>query len=96
MVHFYKYTRGHGKLRFFLIICKACYFLSNGITFAVTALFMVSFMDGGPLHLGPYLEVECMNQKTKLSIESHLIGDQNDIWVVGLRCLVWEEFGDND
>ena len=57
---------------------------------------MVSFMVGGPLCLGPYLEVECMNQKTKLSIESHLIGDQNDIWVVGLRCLVWEEFGDND
>ena len=46
--------------------------------------FMVSFMVGGPLRLGPYLEVECMNQKTKLSIESHLIGDQNDIWVVGM------------
>ena len=57
---------------------------------------MVSFMDGGPLYLGPYVEVECIYQKTKLSIESHLIGDQNDIWVVGLRCLVWEEFGDND
>ena len=57
---------------------------------------MVSFMDGGSLHLGAYLEVECMNQKTKLSIESHIIGDQNDIWVVGLRCFVWEEFGDND
>ena len=57
---------------------------------------MVSFKDGGPLHLGPYLEVECMNQKTKLSIESHLIGDQNDIWVVGMRRFVWEEFGNND
>ena len=34
---------------------------------------MVSFMVGGPLRLGPYLEVECMNQKTKLSIESHLM-----------------------
>ena len=45
---------------------------------------------------GPYLEVECRNQKTKLSIESHIIGDQNDIWVVGLRCFVWEEFGNND
>ena len=57
---------------------------------------MVSFMVGGPLCLGPYLEVECMNQKTKLSIESHIIGDQNDIWVVGMRRFVWEEFGDND
>ena len=40
------------------------------------------------LCLGPYLEVECMNQKTKLSIESHIIGDQNDIWVVGPRCFI--------
>ena len=37
-----------------------------------------------------------MNKKTKLSIESHIMGDQNDILVVGLRCFVWEEFGDND
>ena len=56
----------------------------------------ILFMVGGPLRFGPYLEVECMNQKTMLSIESHIIGDQNDIWVVGLRCLLWEEFGDND
>ena len=44
----------------------------------------LSFIVGDPLRLGPYLKVECMNQKTKLSIESHLIGDQNDIWVVGM------------
>ena len=50
-------------------------------------------MVGGPLRLGPYLKVECMNQKTKLSIESHLIGDQNDIWVVGMWRFLWEEFG---
>ena len=41
-------------------------------------------MVGDPLRFGPYLEVECMNQKTKLSIESHLIGDQNDIGIVGM------------
>ena len=46
--------------------------------------------------MGPYLKVECMNQKTKLSIESHIIGDQNDIWVVFMGRFVWEEFGDND
>ena len=63
---------------------------------SLSVLFMVSFMVGGPLRLGPYLEVECMNQKTKLSIESHMIGDQNDMWVVGMRCFIWEEFGDND
>ena len=50
----------------------------------LSVLFMVSFMVGGPLRLGPYLKVECMNQKTKLSIESHLIGDQNDIGIVGM------------
>ena len=57
---------------------------------------MVSFMVEDPLLLGPYLKVECMNQKTKLSIESHMIGDQNDMWVVGMQRFIWEEFGDND
>ena len=57
----------------------------------------ILFMVGGPLRFGPYLEVECMNQKTMLSIESHIIGDQNDIWiVVGMRRFVWGEFDDSD
>ena len=68
--------------------------MSNGIDFGFLSFKLPIHIVS--LYLGPYLEVECMNQKTKLSIESHLIGDQNDIWVVGLRCLVWEEFGDND
>ena len=37
-----------------------------------------------------------MNQKTKPSIESHMVGDQNDIWVVGLCRFALEEFDDND
>ena len=37
-----------------------------------------------------------MHESKNQAIESHLIGDQNDIWVVGLQCFVWEEFGDND
>ena len=37
-----------------------------------------------------------MNQKTKPSIESHTVGDQNDIWVLGLCSYVSEEFDDND
>ena len=45
-------------------------------------------MEGGPLFLGPYLQVEGMDQKTKPHI-----GEQNEIWVWGLRCFVSEEFG---
>ena len=37
-----------------------------------------------------------MNKKTMPSIESHVVGDQNDIWVVGLCRFVSEEFEDND
>ena len=37
-----------------------------------------------------------MNHKTKPSIESHTIGNQYDIWVVGLCYFVLEEFDDKD
>ena len=50
-------------------------------------------MEGGPLCLGPYLQVEGMDQKTKPHIESLVVGGQNEIWVWGLRCFVLEEFG---
>ena len=61
--------------------------------FAVTISFIVFFMDGGPLHLGRYLKVEGMYQKTKPHIESLVLGEQNGIWVWGLRRIVSEEFG---
>ena len=51
-------------------------------------------MDVSRLRL--LLEGECMNQKTKPSIESHIVGEQNDVWVVGLCRFVLKEFDDND
>ena len=38
------------------------------------------------------LKGECMNQKAKPHKQSLVVEDQNDIWVSGLCCLVWEEF----
>ena len=37
-----------------------------------------------------------MNQKTKASIESHIVEDQNDIWVLGMCPFVSEEFDNDD
>ena len=48
------------------------------------------------LHLGPYPKGECMNKKAKPHKQSLVVEDQNDIWVFGLSCLVWEEFDNND
>ena len=36
-------------------------------------------LNGCPLRLCLLLEGECMNQKTKPSIQSHIVGDQNDM-----------------
>ena len=44
-------------------------------------------LGGGAVHNTP---------ETKPSIESHIVGDQNDVWVVGLCRFVLEEFDDND
>ena len=48
------------------------------------------------LHLGPYLKAECMNQKAKLHKHSLVVEDQNDIRVLCLCGLVWEEFEYNE
>ena len=48
------------------------------------------------LHLGPYLKGECMNQKAKPHKHSLVVEDQNDIRVLGLCGLVWEEFKYNE
>ena len=68
--------------------------MSNGIDFG-----FLSFKFPIPtvsLHLGPYLKGECMNQKAKPHKQSLVVEDQNDIWVLGLCRLVWEEFDYND
>ena len=39
--------------------------------------------------------MECMlDQKAKSSIESDIVGNQNDMWVLGMCYFVWEEFDD--
>ena len=48
------------------------------------------------LHLGPYLKGECMNQKAKPHKHSLVVEDQNDMKVLGLCGLVWEEFEYNE
>ena len=68
--------------------------LSNGID-----LEFLSFKLPIPtvsLHLGPYLKGECMNQKAKPHKHSLVVEDQNDIRVLGLCGLVWEEFEYNE
>ena len=68
--------------------------LSNGMDFK-----LLSFKLPLPtvsLHLRPYLKGECMNQKAKPQKHSLVVEDQNDIWVLGLCRLVWEEFDYND
>ena len=68
--------------------------LSNGID-----LEFLSFKLPIPtvsLNLGTYLKGKCMNQKAKLYKQSLIVEDQNDIWVLGLCRLVWEEFDHND
>ena len=46
--------------------------------------------------MGPYLKGECMNQKAKPHKHSLVVEDQNDIRVLGLCGLVWEEFEYNE
>ena len=48
------------------------------------------------LNFGTYLKGECMNQKAKPHKQSLAVEDQNDMWVFGLCCRVWEEFEYND
>ena len=48
------------------------------------------------LSLGPYLDVEYMNQKSKLHKPSLVVEEQNDIRVLGLCFFVSEEFEYND
>ena len=40
--------------------------------------------------------MECMNKIAKPHKQSLVVEDQNDIWVLCLCCLVWEEFEYND
>ena len=49
-------------------------------------------LNGCPLRLRLLLEGECMNQKSNPHKPSSVVGDQNDIWVLGLCHLVSEEF----
>ena len=49
-------------------------------------------MDGCPSRLLLLLKGECMNQKSNPHKPSSIVGDQNDIWVLGLCRLVSEVF----
>ena len=72
--------------------------MSNGIDFGFLSYKLPMHSVSLPLHLGPDLKGECMNQKAKPHKPSLVIEDQNDIRVLGLcGCgLVWEEFEYNE
>ena len=79
--------------------CGKLIFISQNICqMAQSLVFFLSNLQCWDISLcmGPYLKGECMNQKTKSSIESHLVGDQNEIWVIDLCRVVLEEFDENN
>ena len=53
-------------------------------------------MESFELHFGLVLNGKCMNKKPKPHKRSLVVGDQNDILVLGLCCFVSKEFDHND
>ena len=87
----------HYKRRYISQYGKLIFFTKKSVKWH--RLWILSFKLPIPtvsLHLGPYLKGECMNKKAKPLKRSLLVEDQNDIRVLGLCRLVWEEFDYNE
>ena len=82
----------------FLILIRNIFritLISTDVPQKCSKLFFFS-MKSFELHFGLVLNGKRMNQKAKPHKRSLVVGDQNDILVLGLCCFVSEEFDHND